>query len=1232
MIKEDIPLYKLDLEGNSPYNKVDRESFHRVGVKNNNILIPQSAPFFQKSLRVYDKSGKPLIEGTDYELYGIMGKLTQFTAKPVGLFVRILKDEILEGYFDYQVVGNFNKITNEILNMLHSIYEDDRFVMYENIENKPLWFIPEIHKHDLAYQIYGFTDFVRELNRVAQIQAANGNVATFMVETLRNNLEVYIAGYKDVLMKILDGHIGNLHDAHGTDKSKIGLGLVENYAVATLEETLEGLRDDLNITPYLAAQAADAASGRNERLLPAGSLPILRYGSDTFIPPTISGSFEGLGGLSKRHGAILETDGTLLILQPRTNGKVRGLYFIRATNWQNESPLYDFTAYRYLHPTATADGATLDTIINGSNRYVMVVGDSIKNIWYWCETHGTFNPDRHVLRRISGEWVDIDLKIPARIEYDFTMNKATLLADENYRDYFCILQCYTLEQLRQLRPNYLPEFNTPTLNWLGNSGYSFNIIADMGSEIKKANVDYSHPVFGKKYVDKYFTPQIPETVMVDGVLRLKSLDAIYNPPIETSQLYRGIHAYWLNNGNAGEYAFTSICYVNRFTTTGTANSNHRAFRGTLKLSKVGSEYTVNVVPGPGSDKLYEFNLATAISNPNNPEWQAYNDNVSMMLVPEDLDSVGSALIAPGVISYSNGQANASFPSNYVIANMDYVKNHTEMLKPRLKGTNGGYFQYGPLGVTVVDLNPVGLGTLFQSQTYMAGDTDDYTKGGMIARQNDEKGSYWVFRTMNLFNSNWEHAQPPEQGLYTGKSYLNYRFIPSCYKTNIKNQVALNSPLPMPGANNNKDRHKFIFSVNSDTNLMGESPLDMNAGRAAGDCKWVREVTTKLVNGTLTFTPTLVINMRQAIARDLVPLFAEAGLTSTEVINNWNHAYVFNAAGAPYSIFMVVVSRPPVMLCVALVARVDTVGTPDLSKGYTEYADCSITRISPNRSYTIDWSIDRVEYNYPKYNDVGSGYSTLPLAISVPYRNKESNGTIDSSAFVVNMSSNSRILVQQNWVTVGTCMEIRADGGEILAMGNTPTQNWGADGAMTPTPYYGFGNAFSGRSVFGGAAIGCDPYKQSGSMYANVVGNVYEGTPVIGFSNILAPQYTVYFQKIENVLLAGKMYNMEATYIDILDQDPNPANKIFWVYLTYLNGKTTYVITNSVRPETSTQSLIAKVVAGPTQIDSIIPYNRFSIDGASISAVRQGSSILATSGSLYDVGDTSSILVDNDFVP
>jgi hypothetical protein len=399
MIKQDIPLYKLDLDANSPFNLVPGE--YKKRVNDLSIFIPDKAPFYQKTFRMFDIAGNKLDEGIDYEFFGIMGKLTQYTAKPVGLFVRILNPALKEWTTTYQVVGNFNVITNQILKMLQSGTSNSGLVAYENITNKPLWFPPELHRHDLTYDIYGFTDLVTQMNRLSAYFSAKGSPSEFMFEKFLADLDTYIDGYKELLYSSLDSHIANKYNVHNVTKDQVGRGNVDNIKTATLDETLEGLRNDLRITIYNAAQAVSAIAGRNDKFFPAGSLPVLRYGSNTFVPPTISGSFEGMGGIYQNCGVIEESDGTLLILERRNNGKTKGLYFIKGANWASSNPTWEFTGYLYTHPTATAAGAELNFIINGSDGKVMIVGDIDKNIWFWCKTNGTFNPDRHVLHRIT---------------------------------------------------------------------------------------------------------------------------------------------------------------------------------------------------------------------------------------------------------------------------------------------------------------------------------------------------------------------------------------------------------------------------------------------------------------------------------------------------------------------------------------------------------------------------------------------------------------------------------------------------------------------------------------------------------------------------------------------------------------------------------------------------------------------------------------------------------------
>lgn len=1229
MIREDIPLYKLDLEGTSSFNKVTREYMFRRQVKNNSIAIPAKGPFYQKSMKLFDMAGKPLVEGEDYEFYGIMSKITQYTGKPVGLFIRLKKDSITEWYATYQVVGNFSKISNEILNMLKSIYEDDRFVYYENIENKPLWFIPEIHQHDLAYDIYAFTDLARELNRIAEIQGAMTSAQDFMVQTLKSNLDTYITGYKKVVMDLLNSHIGNKLDAHGTDKEAIGLGLVDNIPCATLEETLEGLRDDLTITPYNAFLTVKAAAGRNERLYPSGTLPILRYGSDTFIPPTIDGSFEGLGGLSRRCGMIVETDGTLLILSNRNNGKVRGLYFTRCSDWRSQQANYEFTAYRYTHPTATAAGATLDAIVNGSNRYIMVVGDTVKNLWWWCETHGTFDPSKHILIPLTGEWVSEDMTQSTPTAYYVRpWMQCGVVADKNYREHFAIVQSYTIQQYAVKDPTYLADVlpGIANLGALTNLCYSINVVSQRSSKIVKADLTYSNPNKGAR-ISKYWFPW--ELELVDDPSQasgkaIKSCYAEYTPPASYIWMYRGVHTLWMKTDETDVFGLR--LEQNGMVRSGdkkNAVSNYIAWRGKLKITRAGEATHIAITNSPENDVLYKIDITKTYDGA--LQWEQFRKNVVSVLVRNGCDNVGSAWLAPGIIGYSDGTGNINFPSRYAPFNLQYSENWQSLIKPPLEQP-GGTWMYSSEVKDVIETNPVGLGTLFESQTMGIGDTDDYKMGGVFARQNVGKGYEWVFRPLNNLNANYAQIPPPVVGQYQGKVFNSYQFKPLAYKTNIGSQVLISSPLTIDGLNN-KNMFKYVMGCTAETKLMGEVTLS-SVDIPTGDDNWMQEVNIKLVDGKVTFTPVTVINLTSAVANDLAKLLAPAGLTATEVKKTWSLGRVLGADGGVYNIMQAWGVRGLDVLTVAIFVDITPVGTPDNSAGYAKYSSARIIQRSP---YKSKQALANTVNSLVAYNDYNNGSDINPRCISIPYKGRNA-GVMDKSGTFVAFSGGPSYNMFTGKHKQFLGIEANANCTAIIKLNWIPNSTWGQDSGATACPYYGIGDANSGLEVFSGAAVGTESWSEEGSIFDNLFASRYSGKRVVGMSNILTPQYTVYFQEMKNILLAGRMYSIPATHIDILDQDPNPANKKYYVYLYYTSSMAQYIITDAVRPESASQSLIATIYCGPTQIDQIVPYNRFSIDGASFSAVRQGSSILASSGSVYDTGDTSNILRDGDLIP
>lgn len=242
---------------------------------------------------MYFKTGEPMVLGEDYEFYGIMSKLTEYTAKPVGLFVKLLKPEITEWYSSYQVVGNFNKVNDDIILMLKAIAEDDRTVDWNNIDGKPEWFNPKLHQHDLTYEIFGFTDLINAWEMLIDKDILGKGNLTMMLESFEEKLDVYINGFRQQTVKLLERHKANKTDAHGVQKDQIGLDKLDNFKTASLSETVDGKTTERHITVYNAAKVATMMTGQNARLLDSGKLPIFTFPSDPADPVVTKSTVPG---------------------------------------------------------------------------------------------------------------------------------------------------------------------------------------------------------------------------------------------------------------------------------------------------------------------------------------------------------------------------------------------------------------------------------------------------------------------------------------------------------------------------------------------------------------------------------------------------------------------------------------------------------------------------------------------------------------------------------------------------------------------------------------------------------------------------------------------------------------------------------------------------------------------------------------------------------------------------
>lgn len=278
--------YPFDTTGLASTNLIVDEihTLTEVNDQNYRILIPEFAPFYLDNLQIKhtDLSGQThiLAEGPDYTICLPYIGATRSIGKMLYGGITINRDDI-NGLIKvtYQTLGG--DWTADALLVLEALAEyvyNPRITVWDIVTNKPNQFPPINHDQSLDY-IYGHQDLIDSINDLAdtvvngpnpnlgiiqhlidetnphavtKAQVGLGNVQNlpladdFEVDnlapvdkyfTLRQLLLLGIAGQDP---NLLGDHTGNFYNPHQVNKTQIGLGLVENLALATETEVANG--------------------------------------------------------------------------------------------------------------------------------------------------------------------------------------------------------------------------------------------------------------------------------------------------------------------------------------------------------------------------------------------------------------------------------------------------------------------------------------------------------------------------------------------------------------------------------------------------------------------------------------------------------------------------------------------------------------------------------------------------------------------------------------------------------------------------------------------------------------------------------------------------------------------------------------------------------------------------------------------------------------------------------
>lgn len=272
-----IKKYPLDRTGSASTNLVENEA-HKVGVQYNRIVAPNAGPYYEDSMVVYDAQGNLLKKGTDWKPILPYVDASIELNKPVSNMLVIQNKDITDVVLrSYQVPGGLYQTYNDaIIKLINSLMQDTRSVKWDDIVGKPKRFKPTPHLHHLS-DIYGFEYEVLALEEILRA-IQHGDMASHdviydhienlrlwvqneikklgdqtsdlykQVERLDGRIDAVIADLNR-LLAALDAHKADYNNPHRTTKTQVGLGLVENYGIATTQEVIAAAATNKYLVP-----------------------------------------------------------------------------------------------------------------------------------------------------------------------------------------------------------------------------------------------------------------------------------------------------------------------------------------------------------------------------------------------------------------------------------------------------------------------------------------------------------------------------------------------------------------------------------------------------------------------------------------------------------------------------------------------------------------------------------------------------------------------------------------------------------------------------------------------------------------------------------------------------------------------------------------------------------------------------------------------------------------------
>lgn len=261
----------LDLSGTQLSNRITNEPVSLIALPNrtDRVIMLRHGGFYTEQLTIFRPDGSTLKRGVDWIPTYLYQGLTELTTQEVyGMIV--IKNPLVPAALkvSYRAVGGLFGVPVDELKAIMLATQDDQFTFtWESIIAKPSEFNAEEHLHKF-WQVYGWTSTNIELDRIRKaittgddaIVADAKEYALLLLTDSKTRLKGYDTAF--------EAHYADMADPHVTTKLQIGLPDMNNWGMATKQESLDGVGNKYtNPTRVYQQLAAVAIPSLNAHVL-----------------------------------------------------------------------------------------------------------------------------------------------------------------------------------------------------------------------------------------------------------------------------------------------------------------------------------------------------------------------------------------------------------------------------------------------------------------------------------------------------------------------------------------------------------------------------------------------------------------------------------------------------------------------------------------------------------------------------------------------------------------------------------------------------------------------------------------------------------------------------------------------------------------------------------------------------------------------------------------------------